>query len=81
MTNLHKYTCIKQVGFTDIFSAADLFSILDGDGTVESGAFASYSRATSKTTEPTKNGESAHAMVTVVTVGGRKQCESVTIRS
>ena len=33
-------------------------SIPDGDGTVGSGALASYLRATSKTTEPTINGES-----------------------
>ena len=42
-----------------------MFSILDGEGTDDSGAFTSSLLATSKTTEPTINGESIYGTVDV----------------
>ncbi len=52
------FKCIKKLGCTDTCRLVTLFSILDGGATIDSGAFTSYLRGASKTTEPAINGES-----------------------
>ena len=59
----------QELGCTDICRLATLFSILDGGGSIDSGAFTSCLRGVSKTTEPTINGESICGVATTRAAG------------